>query len=137
MLKNQEVLPLKKGTKVYTEFFHKDADAAVNYTKYAREKVKMQDGITLVDSIEEADIALVFLYPQSGNYFSATPGLLELALCENKKNKAVDGSEYKETTISDLNRVFEIADEVKKHGGKFILSVNSNMPWLLDNVEPI
>lgn len=137
VLKNQEVLPLKKGTKVYTEFFHKDADAAVNYTKDAREKVKMQDGITLVDSVEEADIALVFLYPKSGNYFSATPGLLELALCENKKNKAVDGSEYKETTISDLNRVFEIADEVKKHGGKFILSVNSNMPWLLDNVEPI
>lgn len=137
VLKNQEVLPLKKGTKVYTEFFHKDADAAVNYTKDAREKVKMQDGITLVDSVEEADIALVFLYPKSGNYFSATPGLLELALCENKINKVVDGSEYKETTIGNLNRVFEIADEVKKQGGKFILSVNSNMPWLLDNVEPI
>lgn len=137
LLKNQDILPLKEGTKVYTEFFHKEADASVNYTKEAREKVQNQGDIELVDSVEEADVALVFLYPKSGNYFSATPGLLELALCENKINKTVDGDEYSETTISNLNRVFEIADIIHAKGGQFILSVNSNMPWLLDNVEPI
>ncbi len=137
LLKNQNVLPLKEGTKVYTEFFHKEAEAAANYTKDTREKVKKHQGIELVDSVKDADVAIVFLYPKSGNYFSATPGLLELALCENKINRAVDGSKYSETTIQEMDRVFEIAEEIHAQGGQFLLSVNSNMPWLLDNVEPL
>jgi len=138
LLKNQNILPLlKEGTKVYTEFFHKETESTANYTKDAREKVQNHEGTELVNTVEEADVAIVFLYPKSGNYFSATPGLLELALCENKINKAVDGSEYSETTIQEMDRVFEIAEKIHAQGGQFILSVNSNMPWLLDNVEPI
>lgn len=81
-------------------------------------------------------VALVFMYPKSGNYFSATPGLLELALCENKTNTAVDGSEYQETTISNIDRLFEIERLCHKHGGKFVVSVNTVMPWLFDSIEP-
>ena len=90
----------------------------------------------LVDSPEEADYAIVFVYPKSGNYFSATPGLLELDLCENKTNKAIDGSEYVETTVSRIDEINNIATKVHQHGGKLIVSVNSTMPWLLGNVEP-
>ena len=51
-----------------------------------------------------ADALLLFVSPQSGDYFNATPGLLELTICENKPLTALDGSAYTETTVSGLDR---------------------------------
>ncbi len=137
LLKNQDILPLKAGTKVYLEYFHKEAEKADEYTKDAREKLKVHGSFELAETVEEADVAFVLLYPKSGNYFSATPGLLELAICENKVNQALDGTEYTESTIQNLDRVFEIAEQIRAQDGKLIMSVNSTMPWLFGNIEPL
>jgi len=136
ILKNKNVFPFKKNAKVYIECLHKDAKMTKHYENDAKEILRNYYGINLADQIEDADVALVFMYPKSGNYFSATPGLLELALCENKTNTAVDGSEYQETTISNIDRLFEIERLCHKHGGKFVVSVNTVMPWLFDSIEP-
>ncbi|MDD7306257.1 MAG: glycoside hydrolase family 3 N-terminal domain-containing protein [Peptoniphilaceae bacterium] len=138
VLKNKEkVLPIKKGSKVYIEALHKDKEMAKKYTKNAYKDLKDFDNISLVENLEDADYAFVLIYPKSGNYFSATPGLLELELCEDKTNIASDGRAYKETTVSNIHRVKEISDKIHAKGGKLIVSVNTNLPWILSNVEKI
>lgn len=137
VLKNKnDVFPFNKGTKVYVEYLHKEADKALNYENDAREIVDKYEGLELVDNAEDADIALVFVYPKSGNYFSATLGLLELALCEDKVNTALDGSEYTESTVANIHRIAELRETLDKTGGKLVVSVNTVLPWLFDSVEP-
>lgn len=70
-------------------------------------------------------------------YFDATTGLLELELCEDKDLKALDGRPYKETTLSEIDHLNKVAENVKSRGGKVILSVNIILPWILANVEPL
>lgn len=138
ILKNKDnVFPFAEGKKVYFEFLHKEAEKAINYENEGKEILAKYDGIELVDNAADADIAVVFIYPKSGNYFSATLGLLELALCENKVNKAIDGSEYTETTVQNIARVAELREEMDQTGGKLVVSINSVMPWLLDDLEPL
>lgn len=137
LLKNKDVFPLKESTKVYVEGLHKEVEMAKQYEDEVKAILKDYNGLELVDQIEDADIALVIIYPKSGNYFSATPGLLELGLCENKLNTAIDGSEYKETTVSNIDRVGEIEKAIHNNGGKLIISVNTVMPWLFDSIEPL
>lgn len=138
VLKNKnDVFPFSKGTKVYIEFLHKEADKAVNYEKEAREIVDKYNSLELVDNAADADVAVALIYPKSGNYFSATLGLLELALCEDKVNKAIDGSEYTDTTVANIHRVAQLREELDKTGGKLVISVNTVMPWLFDSIEPL
>ena len=75
LLKNDGTLPLKDGTKVYAEAFGKSAEAGEAATKALRE---MLGNVTLVDTPDEAQVALLMVSPQSGAYFNATPGYLEL-----------------------------------------------------------
>lgn len=142
VLKNQqEILPLtvKKldGKKVYVEAFHKDLESAASYTEKARKECDEIGKFTLTDRYEQADIAILFLHPISGSYFSATPGLLELELCENKAVKALDGTDYEETTITGMDHIIEIATDIQNRGGKVIMSVNITLPWILGNIEPM
>lgn len=137
ILKNKNVFPFKENAKVYVECLHKDIAMARNYEMDARKILKDYETLELVDQVEDADIALVFIYPKSGNYFSATAGLLELSLCENKMNKAVDGTDYMETTVSNIDRVSKIQRLVRNNGGKLVISVNTVMPWLFDSIEPL
>lgn len=142
VLKNSDqTLPLTpdklNGKKVYIEAFHKEKEQAADYTKEAVNKAKELGPITLTDNYEEADIAILFLQPKSGTYFNATPGLLELELCENKSLKALDGSSYEETTLSRIGQVQKIAENVRSRGGKVIMSVNVVLPWILGNIEPL
>ena len=44
----------------------------------------MLGNVTLVDTPDEAQVALLMVSPQSGAYFNATPGYLELDICEDK-----------------------------------------------------
>ena len=136
-LKNKDCFPWKKGSKVYVEAFHKEAEKAVTYYEEAVELLKSRDDLTYVDKAEDADIVWALLYPKTGNYFTATPGLLELTLCENKTNVALDGEEYKETTLEKVSRLKELSEIAHAHGGKFVVSINTIMPWILDNVEPL
>ncbi|SDN25750.1 glycoside hydrolase family 3 protein [Bacillus sp. OK048] len=142
VLKNQnQTLPLTaeklNGKKVYVETFHKDQKVADTYTEQARKDWKELGTITLTENHEEADVAILILQPKSGNYFHATPGLLELELVENKTIKALDGSEYQDTTLSGMDHLKEVCDNIHKRDGKVIISVNITLPWILENVEPL
>ncbi|MCL7749713.1 glycoside hydrolase family 3 protein [Halalkalibacter alkaliphilus] len=142
VLKNQnQTLPLTAekldSKKVYVEVFHKEQERATSYTEDARKECKELGQFILTDNYEEADVAILFLNPKSGAYFSATPGLLELEICEDKTETALDGTTYKETTLSGMDHLKEVADSIHSRGGKVIMSVNIIMPWILGNVEPL
>lgn len=142
VLKNhQETLPLsadKLGVKkLYVEVFHKSPEKAAAYTEQARKDCVDLGHFTLAERYEEADMAVLFLEPKSGDYFSATPGLLELELCEGKTNIALDGSSYVETTLHGIEQVKAIAADIQGRGGKVIMSVNIILPWILDGIEPL
>ncbi|NIK78772.1 beta-glucosidase [Paenibacillus castaneae] len=142
LLKNQnQTLPLSTekmaGKKIYVEVFHKETKRAASYTEKARKECQELEQFTLTDNYEEADVAILFLNPQSGAYFSATPGLLELELCENKTVTALDGSSYEETTLTGMDHLREVAESIHSRGGKVIVSVNITLPWIVGNVEPL
>lgn len=136
-LKNKDCFPWNKDSKVYVEAFHKEAEKASTYYEEAVNLIKANDSLIYTDKAEEADIIWALLYPKSGNYFTATPGLLELSLCENKTNIALDGEEYKETTLENVSKLKKLADIAHKNNGKFVISINTIMPWILDNIEPM
>ncbi len=75
--------------------------------------------LTIVDDYHDADIALLFLKPASGSYFEATPSYLELNI-------------LKETGV-DVDHIKEIRAAVDK----VVMNVNLNLPYLLNNVEPM
>ncbi|MEH7414309.1 glycoside hydrolase family 3 N-terminal domain-containing protein [Neobacillus drentensis] len=142
ILKNSnQTLPLtadKLGNqKVYVEVFHKEPERATAYTEKARQECVELGQFTLTDNYEEADIAMLFLSPKSGAYFNATPGLLELEICEDKTETALDGTTYQETTLSGMDHLKEVADSIHVRGGKVIMSVNVILPWILGNIEPL
>lgn len=142
ILKNtNETLPLTKdkleGQKVYVEVFHKELEQAAFYTQKARDEARQLGLFMLTDHAEEADTAILFLHPKSGAYFDATPGLLELEICENKVVSSMDGTLYQETTLSGMDRLKEVADGIRSRGGQVVMSVNIILPWILGNVEPM
>ncbi|WP_232336864.1 glycoside hydrolase family 3 protein [Planococcus lenghuensis] len=142
LLKNKrQVLPLTAekltGQKVYVEVFHKEPERAASYTEEARKECQELGQFNQTSDYEEADVAILFLHPKSGSYFSATPGLLELEVCENKPLTALDGKPYEETTLSDMSRLDEITSNLRDRGGKVVISVNVTLPWILGSIEPL
>ena len=142
ILKNQnETLPLTaeklNNKKVYVEVLHKEVERATKYTEKARKECQELGLFTMTDNYEEADVAIMFLHPKSGSYFNATPGLLELEICEDKVVSALDGSLYQETTITGMDHLKEVADNLHSRGGKVVMSVNVTLPWILGNIEPM
>lgn len=138
LLKNSErSLPLAAGTTVYVEVFHKDPRQSAKKTAQAREQARAASGIELVEVPEAADAVVLFLDPQSGNYFNATPGLLELTLCEDKPLRSLDGEWYPETTVTGIARFRELCASARSRGAKVIVSVNVSLPWILDDIEPL
>ena len=139
LLKNDGSLPLPAGKKVYAEAFAKRAEAAQTSTRALREMLK---DVTLVDDPAEADYALLMLTPSSGEYFNATPGFLELDICDGKRVPNVDddgrptAETHLETTLHGAARIPEIAAAAHKNGGKVVINVNVTLCWLMGNVEP-
>lgn len=143
LLKNRNILPLTQekanGKKIYAEAFCKNPEAAGEATQSLRELLK---SYSLTENPEEADYAILLLTPSSGEYFNATPGYLELDICEEKEVCNVDESgkplaeTHLETTLSGANRISEIADAVHANGGKVIANVNVTLAWQMGNVEP-
>lgn len=76
----------------------------------AEKMLEKEKGITLTDKPEEADYALLFLTPSSGEYFNATPGYLELEICDGKEVCDVDEegrpakTTHTETTLSGAKK---------------------------------
>ena len=139
LLKNDGTLPLSAGKKVYAEAFVKRPEAAPAATAALRE---MLTGCELVDDPAEAEIALLMLTPSSGEYFNATPGFLELDICDGKVVCDVDQqgrpaeTTHVETTLNGANRIAEIAKAVHANVGKVAANVNFTLAWQLGNVEP-
>ena len=75
--------------------------------------------------------------PQSGDYFNATPGLLELTICEDKPLTTMDGTEYTETTVAGAEEFRQMARDGRERGQKVIISVNYSLAWIVDDVEPL
>jgi len=142
LLKNDGILPLtaKKcaGKKVYAEAFHKSAEAGESATKALRD---MLGESTLTDDYREADIAILFVTPSSGEYFSATAGYLELDICDGKEVPNVDSlcrpmaETHLETTLTGAGKIAEIASAVHANGGKVIVNINFHLAWQVGNVE--
>ena len=143
LLKNQGVLPLTAdktaGKKVYAEAFKKDPKQAEAATAALREMLAKD--VTLTDNYEEADYAILFVNPSSGDYFTATAGYLELDICENKVVPNVDDhcrpmkETHLETTLTGTGRIADIAAAVHAKGGKVISNINFPLAWLVGNVE--
>ncbi len=140
LLKNDGTLPLNAtGRKVYVEAFKKDPAQGEKATGALREMVG-QDAV-LTDDYTEADIAILFVDPSSGDYFTATAGYLELDICEGKSVPNVDdrcrpmAETHLETTLSGVRRIAEIAAAVHARGGKVISNINFPLSWLVGNVE--
>ncbi|MDO5498720.1 MAG: glycoside hydrolase family 3 N-terminal domain-containing protein [Propionibacteriaceae bacterium] len=136
VLKNTgNTLPLA-ATTVYVEVFHKDPEQSK--TKTAQARAEVPDALTVVDDPAAAEAVVLLLDPQSGDYFNATPGLLELTICEDKDLTSVDGSiSYQETTVCGVQRFRDIATAASERGAKVVVSVNVSLPWILDDVEPL
>ena len=143
LLKNQGVLPLTAdktaGKKVYAEAFKKDPKQAQAATAALREMLAKE--VTLTDNYQEADYAILFVNPSSGDYFTATAGYLELDICENKVVPNVDDfcrpmkETHLETTLTGTGRIADIAAAVHAKGGKVISNINFPLAWLVGNVE--
>ncbi len=139
LLKNDGTLPLNAaGKKVYAEAFHKNPKQGEAATKALRE---MLGDVTLVDDYKEADIAILFVNPSSGDYFTATAGYLELDICEGKTVPNVDDfcrpmpETHQETTLTGTHKIAKIAAAVHANGGKVIANINFPLAWLVGNVE--
>ena len=146
LLKNTgSTLPLTssklEGKKVYVEFFNKSGEVA---DAVAALRSSLADrGMTMTEDYNEADYALLFLNPSSGQYFSATAGYLELDICDGKTVSDVDtetgapiSSTHEETTLKDAAKIATIAGVVHGNGGKVIANVNITLAWMMGNVEP-
>ena len=140
LLKNDGTLPLKTaGKKVYVEAFKKDAKQGELATAALREMVAQN--AALVDDYKDADIAILFVNPSSGDYFTATAGYLELDICEGKEVPNVDDfcrpmkETHLETTLTGVHKIAGIAAAVHAKGGKVISNINFPLAWLVGNVE--
>lgn len=110
---------------------------------YNRGKNGYYETHPLPEGFAQADFALLFVSPSSGEYFNATPGYLELDICEDKTVCNVDANgkpmadTHTETTLHGGKRLSEIAASVHANGGKVITNVNITLAWQLGNVEPL
>ena len=139
LLKNDGTLPLKaEGKKVYAEAFHKNPQQGEAATAALKE---MLGDVTLVEDYKDADIAILFVNPSSGDYFTATAGYLELDICEGKEVANVDDfcrpmqETHLETTLTGTHKIAEIAAAVHNNGGKVVANINFPLAWLIGNVE--
>ena len=139
LLKNDGTLPLKAdGKRVYAEAFHKNPRQGEAATAALKE---MLGDVTLVEDYRDADIAILFVNPSSGDYFTATAGYLELDICEGKVVPNVDDfcrpmkETHRETTLTGAHKIADIAVAVHHNGGKVIANINFPLAWLVGNVE--
>ena len=142
LLKNDGILPLTAdktaGKKVYAEAFNKNPAAGEAATAALK---SMLGEVTLVEDYNDADIAILFVNPSSGDYFTATKGYLELDICEGKTVHDVDdfcrpmAETHLETTLTGIHKIADIAAAVHANGGKVIANINFPLAWLVGNVE--
>ncbi len=135
-----------RGHRIYAECFMKNAENAAAATASLRRTLAARAeaaGFALCEDPAEADFAFFFVTPSSGAYFNATPGYLELDLCDGKVVPDVDeagkptANTHLETTVADMQRLIETAAAVHKAGGRVFASLNVTLAWMPGNLERI
>jgi beta-glucosidase len=122
LLKNSDgVLPLSSerlaGKKVYVELF--EADLRVARVDGLRASLAAEHPeITFTTDFDGADVAVLLLFPVTGDYFHST-GLLDL--------------DIHEPTNIDLAKIRRIHAAVPQ----LVVGVNVRLPWLFGNIEPL
>ena len=144
LLKNDGTLPLTadklSGKMVYAECFATDRKKAKEATSNLRSVLSRS--VSLTEDYETADYAILMLSPSSGEYFNATPGYLELELCDGKAVADVDEEgrpldrTHLETTLADVGRIRMISESMHLHGGRVIANLNITLAWEVGTVEP-
>ena len=129
------------GKKVYIQYFGQSNSASTT-SELQRSIMSGDYNISLTNNYHEADYALLFVNPSSGNYFSATKGYLELDICTDKIVHDVDdegrpvADTHTESTIENVESIKAISEAVRANGGKVVTNVNFTLAWMLGNVEP-
>lgn len=114
LLRNQtQVLPLKKGTKVYFETCYDNGRTKTPNTVIKPEPNKWN--LEFVSTKEEADVVLLWLIPSGGSLFSSAGSPIGLGLSKNKV---------------DVARVNEI-----KSSKPTIIVINFTNPWVIDEID--
>lgn len=145
LLKNVEnTLPLKDtGKKVYVASFTGMGEDEDKLSEVAAEFTAK--GFTVVDDVDEADIAYLDVAP---NYNVSTQGgtaLGVLDLVEGlemperiEKSQKIDpnGATVDVTTLEEVDDIAKIAEKIHAKGGKVVASIKVNQPWILTNLEP-
>ena len=72
------------------ECFGCEAEAAAKETEAVKRAFAERFQAELTEDYREADFAILFIRPSSGEYFHSTKGYLELDICENKQVRDVD-----------------------------------------------
>ncbi len=160
LAKNHDnVLPMKKGSKVYIECFAgEDPGAAIAQAMgagvagdndSAALKSQLSDlfvshGYELTDSPDDADYAYLHVWPKSnGIIFNqvAMPVIdlvdgLEVEERERNKSQKKTGNMITVTTLKDVDRIPALSEQVHAHGGKVIATCVVCNPWILEKLEP-
>lgn len=146
LMKNTDAtLPLSEdkleGKTVYVEYFSDTGDVAANIQ--ALRNALIERGMAVVGDYNKADYAILFCDPNSGAYFSATAGYLELDICDGKVVTDVDtetgvpvDTTHSETTMVGANKIPVIAEAVHANGGKVIANIDFSLAFMPGNVEP-
>lgn len=154
------VLPMKKGKKVYIESF-KGIDTAVAIIAQAmgagaapaeeagafRSQLQAlfeAKGYVICDTPEEADYAYLHVWPTSNGmvfYQFAMPVIefVDHFMAEEREtnqSQKKTGKKVPVTTLKDVARIKEISEKVHAHGGKVIATCVVNNPWILTELEP-
>ena len=122
LLKNSDgLLPLTPERlarkKVYVELF--DAELRVAELDGLRASLASEHpDITFTTDVDGADVAVLLLFPVTGDYFHST-GLLDL--------------DIHEPTNIDLAKIRRIRRAVPQ----VVVGVNVRLPWLFGNIEPL
>lgn len=161
LAKNHEnALPMEKGKKVYLGIFrgHNPSEALVSKVMGAGatppdangETRRMlvaaleEKGYIIVDEPKEADYAYLHVWPISNGmpFLQFAMPVIELVdnlqVEEREKNvsQKKTGNMVSVTTLKDVDKISEIANEVHANGGKVIATVVVNNPWILTELEP-
>lgn len=143
ILKNKDnTIPFStEGKTLYVKGIDQTEKAGEAWTKALREELEGR-GVKTTDDLDAATDALIMVSPNSGNYFSATKGLLEIDLAQDKvvADFSSEGlpleTTHEETTAFGIKDVPAIAEPIHTKGGKVLGTLNITMPWIPKNLEP-
>ncbi len=118
---DQQLLPISKKTKIYFESYREIAPSRNAENQVAKSPITVLkpegqfNNIEFVNSKEEADCVILWLFPTTGGLFSSNGKPIELSLSKNK---------------IDIAHVNEIL-----HSKPTVLVVNFTNPWVIDEID--